>query len=104
MKTAATYKGQAISVYAIELCHYGDRGDFEVFPDRELALDVEGKVGELETRGYDVECASPEVLIFHGDAGTELTLYPDGRLILEGLRPGSTAQAIEVAAAIIGYT
>jgi hypothetical protein len=103
MKTSADYEGNKVTVYVLELCHYGDRGDFEIFPDRELDLDVEKKAGELENRGYNIECASPDVLIFHGDAGMEFTLYPDGRLIVESLRPGSTAQAMDIAKAVIGY-
>jgi len=103
MKTSTNYNGEKITVYVMELCHYGDRGDFEIFPDRELALDVEVKAGELRRRGYEVECALPEVLIFHGDAGTEFTLYTDGRLIVESLKPGSAAQALDVATAVIGY-
>jgi hypothetical protein len=103
VKTTAIYEGEAINVYAVDLCHYGDRGDYEVFPDRELRLDVTRYADDLAAAGYRVEYVDAEVSIFRDNADTEFTMYPDGRLILENLRPGSIEQAFDVAALIMGF-
>ena len=103
MKTTTKYGGEAVAVYAIDLCHYGDRGDYEVFPDRELALDVRARSADLAGAGFEIDYATEEVSIFRDGRGTEFTMYADGRLIVEGLRPGSPRQAFDVAAAILGY-
>jgi hypothetical protein len=103
VKTSAFYEGETINVYAVDLCHYGDRGDYEVFPDRELRLDVTRCAADLAAAGYRVEYVAPEVSIFRDNSDTEFTMYPDGRLIVENLRPGSIEQAVDIAAAIIGF-
>ena len=102
MKIRALYRGETVAVYAVDLCHYGDRGDYEVFPDRELGIDIEKMSAELVAGGFELDYVSDEVLIFRR-GNTEYTAYPDGRLIIESLRPGSTAQAIEAACAVWGY-
>jgi hypothetical protein len=102
MRTPTNYNGERVTVYALELCHYGDRGDYEVFPYRELAVDIEKRAERLAAEGYELDYLSSEVVIFRRGE-TEYTAYPDGRLIIENLEPGSTEQATEAAAAIWGY-
>ena len=102
MKLPALYRGERVTVYAIDLCHYGDRGDYEVFPDRELAVDIEKMSEEWKAAGCELDYVSAEVVIFRRE-GTDYTAYPDGRLIIENLAPGSPAQAVEAAAAVWGY-
>lgn len=103
MKATTTYHGEKITVYAIDLCHYGDRGDYEVFPDRVLTLDVCTRSAQLAGAGFEIDYTSAEVSVFRDRYGTEFTMYPDGRLIVEGLRPGSPRQAFDAAAEILGY-
>jgi hypothetical protein len=102
LKFPALHRGETVNVYAIDLCHYGDRGDYEIFPDRGLGVDVEKLSEKLGAAGFELEYVSSEVLIFRRGE-TEYTAYPDGRLIIESLKPGSTAQAIEAASAVWGY-
>lgn len=102
MKTGLTFGGQPVNVYSFELCHYCENGDYEVFPDRELGLDLASARDRLSAGGYEIDFAAEEVLIFK-KAGAEYTLFDDGRLIIEGLAPGSCEQAAETAVPIVGY-
>jgi len=102
VKTGLTFGGRPVTVYSFELCHYGDNGDYEVFPDRELGLDISSVRYRLPAGGYEIDFAAEEVLIFM-KAGVEYTLFDDGRLIIEGLAPGSCEQAAETAVPIVGY-
>jgi len=103
VKAAARFRGMALTVYALELCFYGERGDYEVFPDRELGLDLVPLGKGFADRGWAVDESGPEVIMFQDPEGTEYTLYPDGRLIIEGLKPGSPAQAWTQAQGILGF-
>jgi len=102
VKIDCEHKGIKVGVYCIELCHYGDRGDFEVFPDQKLDLDLLAYSSCLAGQGYDIDFKSKEVLIFK-QGGVEFTLSSDGRLIIENLAPGSNAQAVEEAMGVVGY-
>lgn len=103
MKAPVRFRECALTVYALELCFYGEKGDYEVFADRELALDLEPLGDDLAGRGWVIEERGRELLMFRDDAGTEYTLYPDGRLIVEGLIPGSVEQAWSRACEIMGF-
>jgi hypothetical protein len=103
VKAAARFRGIALTVYALELCFYGERGDYEVFPDRELGLDLESFGKGIADRGWDIEEGGTEVIMFREPEGPEYTLYPDGRLIIEGLKPGSPEQAWTQARGILGF-
>ena len=103
MKSVLNYNGNPITIYSIELCHYGENGDYEAFPDRELHLDLNKMVQETGFANYIVEYIDDDVLIFNRD-DVGFTLFSDGRLIIESLSPGTDEQAIELAAGIIGYS
>jgi len=102
MKSNYKYAGSPVTIYSFELCHYGENGDYEVFPDRELGLELAPKAEELRSTGYEIDFASEGVLIFI-KGGVDYTLFDDGRLIIEGLAPGSCEQAIEAAVSLVGY-
>ena len=103
MRGTARFRGSDLTVYALELCFYGERGDYEVFPDRELGLDLNPLRDSCQKRGWPVEETGPGLLIFRDSEGTEYTLYPDGRLIIEGLKPGSHEQAWYRGCEILGF-
>jgi hypothetical protein len=102
MKIIYKLGGKPVTVYSFEFCHYGESGDYEVFPDGELDLDLSIIMNRLSAGGYDTDFAAKEVLIF-SKSGVEYTLFDDGRLIIEGLAPGSCEQALETAVSIVGY-
>lgn len=103
MKAPALFGDTTLTVYALELCFYGERGDYEVFADRELGLDLAAIRGQCEARRWAVAETGPELLIFRDLEGTEYTLYPDGRMIIESLKPGSARQAWSRACEILGF-
>ena len=102
MKAEATWHGQRLTVYVINLCYYGEEGDFEVFPNRPLDLKLPDVALLLAERGYALEQVDAQVVIFHAD-DAEYTLYDEGRLIVEHLKPGTPENALAVAAAILEY-
>lgn len=100
MKSTLVYRGDIVPIYSIELCHYGDNGDFEVFPVRDLGLDIGGITGWISERDYNITYADGEVAIFYR-AGIYYTFCADGRLILEGLKPGTDEQALGIAIGLL---
>ncbi len=103
MKSALNYNGDLVTIYSIELCHYGENGDYETFPDRELCLDLKKVVQNVDPASYTVEYIDDDVLLFNSDE-VGFTLFRDGRLIIEGLSPGTGEQAIELATGILDHT
>lgn len=84
MKQKVTLAGQTVTYYSINLCSYGDRGDYEVFPVEELDLKLSSLLKNLDeaTRGKWSNQAAQFKL-----NGVAITMYREGRAIFEGVRP-----------------
>ena len=102
MRKDIIYNNSHLIVYVVNLCDYGDRGDYEVFCDHDLNVNLAEKTDGLINNGFSMEYEDSEVLIFKKE-GTEFTFYADGRLIIEGLRPKDMEKALKIAAGIIGF-
>lgn len=98
MKKPITVNGREVFFYSMNLCSQDDVGDYELFPSEPLNLDME-KIRDSLTHRTELK-ASKDALQFTQE-GTRMTLYREGRMILEGLRPDTHEAAFSVLEAIL---
>ena len=95
--------GKGVSLYCINLCSWGDSGDWEVFPSEELTLPIKELVAILSEKGWTV-VASGETVILAGQGQQKITLFRSGRIIIERVRPDRKDIALHIASDILtGY-
>lgn len=99
MKKSINLDGKIVTFYGINLCSYNDKGDYELFASEELNLDME-KIQRSITGFRDIK-TSIEVLQFTLKTGTRITLYSEGRMILEGLCPDTHEAAFALLESIL---
>ena len=102
LKAIVEYEGREFDVSALELCDYGTKADYEAFADAEIELDLNAICERLSKEDYEVKEVS-DLTAFFRKGKVFFTLHNDGRLIMEGIVPGSQKQAIEVAIEVVGY-
>lgn len=95
MRIRTTYRNRTFDLIATNLCHYGDYGDYEVFPSEELDLDLQALAETLAEHGYEIEGSSQKALLLHHNQAV-LTVFPTGRMIVENVRPGTYEEAISI--------
>jgi len=90
--------GKEVHFYSVNLCNYEDKGDYELFPTEELSLDIFAIGERLMTNGNGR--ISGEAAEFNLE-GVDITVYKEGRLILEGVIPDTHEKAFELLERII---
>ena len=93
MKQTLLIQGHDILFYSINLCSYGDSGDYELFASQELDLDMQSVKERLkdEINGKWSEQAGQ-----FSFKQVEVTIYCEGRIILEGVKPDTHQAAFEL--------
>lgn len=94
MTTEFLSRSGPVRCTVLELCSYGDKGDYQVLPARTLDLPLEEIEGWLAEQGTPVRVAEDALLCRW--EGVEVMLHKDGRGVLEGVRPDSPAAAWEL--------
>lgn len=80
-------------VVVLELCSYGDSGDFQVLPRYRIEIRLEDSAKRLIMRGGRA-AVMDDVLLAELD-GVQISLYSDGRAVLEQVRPCSKQAAMK---------
>jgi hypothetical protein len=101
MKMNVNLAGEEFSLVSYNLCHIDGHGDYEIFPSKELALDMGAVKARLITMGYLVEGAN-EQIILAGKDHIDITVFPQGRIIIEQLVPDEPEVAMDMAVAFLG--
>jgi hypothetical protein len=96
MRETLNYQDRSITLYCINLCSYGDSGDYELFPDEDMGILLIDQVKNLDNIGCSIVDVNESVGFLHL-RGMEITLYPSGRMIIENVKPDDRLVAIETA-------
>jgi hypothetical protein len=86
--------GERVEFRILELCSYGDRGDYQVLPMRAFAPELDTVLKELSRNQHRALLLEDALLANVNDVS--ITVYRDGRGILEGVRPDSPGAAWKV--------
>jgi hypothetical protein len=100
VKVKAKYQGKDIVLNSFNLCHIEGHGDYEIFPEPKLVLDM-GEIAErMKGHGYTVQGMDKRICMMKKDH-TELTIFPEGRIIIEQLIPDSDEAAFSIVKQIL---
>lgn len=94
MTNGSETTGAGAGFVVLELCSYGDSGDFQVLPRKRIELRLEDSVKWLTARGG--RAAVIEGVLLAEIGGTQISLYNDGRAVLERVTPCSRQVALEL--------
>lgn len=92
MKVKAKYQGKDIVLSSFNLCHIEGHGDYEIFPEPRLVLDMKEIAKRMEGHGFAVQGMDKRICMLKKDH-VELTIFPEGRIIIEQLLPDSDEAA-----------
>lgn len=95
MRSTLLIDGQPSQWVVYNLCSQDGAGDYEGFADRVLQLNLPKIAARLEVLGYLVEGFNEQILLAN-QGEQALTIFPEGRLIMEGVRPDEAARAAHI--------
>ncbi len=75
-----------IHYYSINLCSHDDVGDYELFPAEKVVIDIKGIVNRFREKG-NIKYSSMAAQFVYKDI--KISIYSEGRVILEGIKPDS---------------
>lgn len=93
MKQSLIVQGQEVLFYSINLCSYGDKGDYELFAERELDLNMQLVKRRLKIGAGGKWSEQAGKFSFKR---VEITIYNEGRVIMEGVSPDTHQAAFEL--------
>ena len=100
MKKSIAFNGKHVDCYTIQLCSYGETGDFEFIPSEPLNIEFKKIIDRMRTKVQRFRSATEKFLMFElGE--TEITFYPSGRMILENVKPAHKETAMNVSEKIL---
>jgi hypothetical protein len=91
---------KGIQLFCVNLCSWGDSGDWEVFPAEELNLQLSSIVSIISDRGWKV-AASNESVVLAESGERKITLFCSGRIIIEQVRPDNRDTALRIALEVL---
>lgn len=100
MRFERKINGEEVIFTSVNLCTYGDTGDYELYPDYEMKLAVMSLKKHFE--GDEIECLASELLVIVKCPDYEVTFYPSGRCILEQVEPPNHERAFEIYYELLG--
>lgn len=100
MKAEGVCRGERIEFRVLELCSYGEWGDYQVLPTAKISPALEAILNELLGNKCKAVLAEDALLVEVDDVS--VTLYKDGRGVLEGVRPDSPEAAWKVYRRVMG--
>lgn len=101
MKKIITIEGRQTTYYSTNLCSYGEKGDYELFPSEEQKLDMI-KLKDRLLLFTSVKGSNLAVQFIYAD--TKVTIYEEGRLLLLGVTPDTHEQAFEILLRILNLS
>ena len=101
MRKQATYQGDDLTLICYNLCHIDGHGDYEIFPDHPLNLNLFELVERFKELGYDMQGFNEKICLMK-QGRMEITAFPEGRIIIEQLVPDDENLAIAMVADFIG--
>ena len=101
MKIGLYLQDVKIDYYTMNLCSYGDHGDFELFPHEELDLNLFSYEKQWRMEDVSLDCMTEEVAFLKAGR-VDVTLYRSGRMILESVMPDDEREAIRIGKKILG--
>jgi hypothetical protein len=100
MKVKSKYQGKDIVLSSFNLCHIEGHGDYEIFPEPKLALDMQEIAERMAGHGYKLQGMDRRICMLKKDH-VELTIFPEGRMIIEQLIPDSDEAAFGIVKQIL---
>lgn len=100
MRLITKWNDEPTRFMAYGLCSQDGIGDYECFPNRELVLNLAELSERLERLGFDIEGVNEQICLAHRGR-LQLTAFPVGRMILEGVSPDEPARALELMADVL---
>jgi hypothetical protein len=100
MKVKAKYHDKEIVLSSFNLCHIEGHGDYEIFPEPKLTLDMQEIAKRMEGHGYKLQGMDKRICMLKKDH-VELTVFPEGRIIIEQLIPDSDEAAFGIVRQIL---
>jgi hypothetical protein len=94
MTNGSEKSGAGGGFVVLELCSYGDSGDFQVLPRKVIEVRLEDSVKWLTGLGGRAAVIDGVLLAEMG--GAQISLYADGRAVLERVSPCSRQAALEL--------
>ncbi|MBD3287184.1 hypothetical protein GF337_00125 [candidate division KSB1 bacterium] len=100
MKKSIAFGNKNIECFAIQLCSYGESGDFEFMPSESLQLKFDEITQQMKEKVPNFRNATERFLMFQLREA-QVTLYPSGRMILENVKPAQKQIAMEIGEKIL---
>ena len=100
MKIVLNYKGEKLLLSSYNLCHIEGHGDYELFPDKKLVLDLPAIAARQEKKKWEIQGVDERILMLR-KGQVEVTLFPYGRIIIEQLTPDTDDAAIAIVKQIL---
>jgi hypothetical protein len=100
VKIKSKYQGKDIVLSSFNLCHIEGHGDYEIFPEPRLALDMAEIAERMKAHGYAVQGMDRRICMLKKDH-VELTIFPEGRMIIEQLIPDTDEAAFGIVKQIL---
>jgi hypothetical protein len=100
MRTELVRAGKSVSYVILELCSYGETGDFQVLPRSAVSLQLDSILAGVREDRHQAGIAD-DVLLARLN-GTSVSLYSDGRSVLERVAPCSGSAAWDVYLYLLG--
>lgn len=101
MSTVTSTPGSNHGLVVLELCSYGDSGDFQVLPRK--ALDMALNVIQERIAASGGKAVLSDGVLLAETGGTHISLYSDGRAVLEHVAPCSRQAALELYMFFLGH-
>lgn len=95
MRIAVSAGEKSFHIMLFNLYSQGGFGDYEGFADCELGLDLTAIAGRLQGLGFQLEGCN-DLICRAQKNPLRVTIFPAGRLILEGVSPDKPSEALRV--------
>jgi hypothetical protein len=102
MRASVNWNGETVTLTVFNLCSQQGVGDYEGFGDHELSLDLPGISQRLNDLGYIIDGVNEQICLAQKDR-LQLTLFPNGRIIVEGVKPDDPKLALAIMAEAFGF-
>ncbi len=94
---------EQIQLIIFNLCSHDGSGDYEVLPDRTLYLNLPTMREDILNAGFFIEGVNKELCLARREK-LFITIYPVGRILLEGVKPDQPEVAVQILQEILPIT
>ncbi len=100
MRLNAKFGDEIVCFMTYSLCSEDGIGDYECFPHKELTLNLAALGERLTGLGFDIEGVNEQICLAR-KGNLQLTAFPSGRVILEGVSPDAPDVALKLLADVL---